>query len=176
MYPPQLVPQQPMLRPSRHPHNQALGGHQPSPLLHPRKLCSPCATEISVLQLPQHCQHRGVHTAASFIYWGPRYRQSGFPAQTGSQKVTQGQVGIQTYKAPWHQPDPFLWHAQPGCCTKSTTQKGKFRTVQAGFHERQPKTHFRLLGFHLGLKLTVPDSSTQTAPCSVPAFHTRHQR
>lgn len=71
---------------------------------------------------------------------------------------------------------PLLWGAQPGCGTKSTTQKGKFRTVQAGFQQSQAKTHSRLLRFHPGLKPTVPDSSTQTAPCSVPGFHTKQWR
>lgn len=58
----------------------------------------------------------------------------------------------------------LLWGVWPGRGTKSTTQKGKFRTVQAGFQEHQDKVHSRLLGFHLGLKLAVPDSSTQPAP------------
>jgi len=84
-----------MLMPSRHPHNQALGGHQPSPLLHPRKLHSPCTTEIPILQLPQRCQHCGVHTAAGFVCWGQRQavRLSHSDRLPDS---NQGHVGIQT--------------------------------------------------------------------------------
>lgn len=157
MYPPQLVPQQLMLRLSRYPHNQAFGGHQPTPLLHPRKLHSPCATQVPVLQLPQCCQHRGVHLVAGFICCEQRHRQSGSPAQRRFQKVTQHTKHMAPSRL-------LLWGVQSGCGTKSTTQKEKFRTVQAGFQESQAKVHSRLLGFHLGLKPTVPDSSSQTAP------------
>ena len=150
MYPPRLVPQQPMLRPSRYPHNQALGGHQPSPLLHPRKLRSPCATEIPVLQLPQCCQHCGVHAAAGFICWGQRYRQSGSPTQTGSQKVTQGQVGIQTHKAPRHQPDPCFGVRSQAVAPKAPPKKGNSGLSRLDSRKARPRHTAGSWDFTLG--------------------------
>lgn len=134
-------------------------------------------------------RHRNTHPAASAALpalWGARccqFHLLGTETQavrlSCSNRLPEGNTGPGGHsdtQSTMTSAKPLLWGAQPGCGTKSTTQKEKFRTVQAGFQPSQAKTHSRLLGFHLGLKPTVPDSRTQTAPCSVPGFHTRQQR
>lgn len=105
----------------------AKAGAAPPSLLCPEQLRSPCATEIPILQLPQRRQHRRVHAAARFVWWGQE-RQAVRLSCPNRQPVTQGRVGIQTCKALRQQPDP----CSGVCGTNSTTQEEKFRAVWAG--------------------------------------------
>lgn len=105
----------------------AKAGAVPNSLLRPERLRSPCAPEIPILQLPQRRQHRRVHAAARFVWWGQE-RQAVRLSCPKRHPVTRGRVGIQTCKAPRQQPDPCSGVRG----TNSTTQKEKFGTGWAG--------------------------------------------
>lgn len=89
--------------PSRYPHNQVLGGHEPSP-----SCTAGSCTHLAPPKYPS-CSFCNI---ASTVGWTlllvssvwKMHRQKGSHTQTHSQKVTQDQVGIQTPKAPWSDP------------------------------------------------------------------------
>lgn len=143
--------------PSRYPHNQAHGGHEPSP-----SCTAGSCTHLAPPKYPS-CSFRSIASSVGCTLllvssvW-KMHRQSGSHNQTHSQKVTQDQVGIQTPEALW--PDPHSGVCGQAVVPKAPPKKGKFWTIQAGFKENHARMYSRLLGFHLGLKQTVPDSST----------------